>query len=91
MLPDTRRAVRTGVHTVGALVMLAFLGYIIYVIPPEKLMLPALGLIGILFVRELLHGAENITARVKFGASAAGGLTGEIDPRGVLDLKGYEQ
>lgn len=78
--PDTRRAIRTAVHTVGALVMLGFLGWIIWKLPePEAI---GLGLVAILFVREMLHGAENVTARLKFNAGPTG-VGGEIDPQAI--------
>lgn len=78
MRQDLRRAIRTGVHTIGALAMLAMLGIIIHQLtgdPPRERI--ALGLVAILFVRELLHGAENVTARVKFRAGLDG-VEGEI-------------
>lgn len=60
--------------------MLVMLGWIVYIMPTTQLRLVAMGLIAILFVREMMHGAENVTARVKFSASATGGVSGEVDP-----------
>lgn len=77
MKPDTRRAIRTSVHTVGALAMLAMLAWIIWKVPSPTLI--GLGLTAILFVREMFHGAENVTARIKFDASTTG-VTGEVEP-----------
>ena len=79
MTPNQRRAVRTIVHTLGALWMLGVLTYAVYAIPSEKLLVVCIGLIAILFVRELLHGAENVTARVtgKFGID---GTEFSVDP-----------
>lgn len=79
MEPDTRRAVRTGVHTLGALVMLVLLAWIVGKAQGPQLTVIGLGLVAILFVREMFHGAENVTARIKFGATRDG-LTGEVDP-----------
>ena len=79
LTPDIRRAIRTGVHTIGALVMLAFLGWIIAKAEGGQLTLIGLGLVAILFIRELLHGGENISARrlaFRFGAD---GAEGEIE------------
>lgn len=80
MTPDLRRAIRTGVHTLGALVMLAFLGWIIYRLDGGGLTLIGLGLVAILFVREMFHGAENVTARIKFSANTEG-VSGEVGPK----------
>lgn len=77
--PDHRRLIRTIVHTAGALVMLGYLGWIIFKSDGGQLTLIGLGLVAILFVRELLHGWENISARrlaFKFGAN---GAEGEIE------------
>ena len=79
MTPDRRRAVRTAIHTAGAIAMLGYLGWIIWRSPADKLTIIALGLVAILFVRDMLHGAENVTARLKFGFGKDG-VTGEIDP-----------
>lgn len=79
MTPDARRAVRTGVHTAGAMVMLGFLGWIIAKSEGGQLSLIGLGLVAILFVREMFHGAENITARLKF-AAGTDGVSGEVSP-----------
>lgn len=81
MTPDTRRAVRTCIHAFGALAMLAMLVWIIDKLPPEYLQALALGLIGILGLREVFHGAENITARIKLSASPTGADV-EIEPGG---------
>ena len=77
--PDERRAIRTLVHALGAVWMLGLLTYLSIVITHDKLLAPMLGMIGILFVRELFHGAENVTARIKFNASATG-ISGEVGP-----------
>ena len=79
LAPDSRRAIRTGVHTVGALVMLGYLGWIIG--KTDKLQLIALGLVAILFIRELGHAAENVVARIKFSAGLDG-FSGEVDSTG---------
>ena len=78
MTPDMRRAIRTFVHTFGALVMLAFLGWIIWKANGGQLTLIGLGLVAILFLRECLHGVENVAARIKFNAGRDG-LSGEIE------------
>jgi len=80
MSPDLRRAIRTSVHTFGALVMLAFLGWIIYRLDGGGLTLIGMGLVAILFAREVFHGAENVTARIKFSASAQE-VSGEVEPK----------
>lgn len=79
MKQDRRRAIRTTVHTVGALVMLALLAWMIWRMPPTDLKILALGFVAILFVREMMHGAENVTARLKFNAGPTG-VGGEITP-----------
>lgn len=66
MTPNTRRAVRTIVHTIGAIAMLGMLAWIIAMPPtPGTITLISLGLVGILFIRELGHAAENVTARIR--------------------------
>lgn len=77
MTPDSRRALRSVIHAIGALIMLVFLGWIIW--RGEHSAIVSLGLVAILFVREMFHGAENVTARIKFGASKDG-VTGEVEP-----------
>lgn len=79
MSPDFRRAVRTWVHTLGAVSMLLMLAYIIGVTDRHQLI--ALGLIGILGLRELFHGAENVAARIKLSASTTG-FSAESDSLG---------
>lgn len=78
MVPDTRRTIRTIVHTVGAIVMIGFLGWIIDKSEGEQLTLIGLGLVSILMLRELFHGVENVAARVKFGAGK-NGVNAEIE------------
>lgn len=78
MKPDYRRAVRTFVHTAGALIMLGFLGWIIHKMDGGDLKTLGLGLVGILMIRELFHGVENVAARVKFSAGTTG-LNAEIE------------
>lgn len=82
MTPDRRRAVRTTVHTIGAVAMLGMLAWIVWRIPDGKLQAIALGLILILMLREVFHGAENVTARIKFGAGRDG-VNAEVDPGDV--------
>lgn len=77
MTPDLRRMVRTIVHTAGALAMLAMLAWIIGKSDAAGLKLIGLGLVAILFVREMFHGAENVTARLKFKAGMDG-VSGEV-------------
>lgn len=79
MTPDRRRAFRTIVHTVGALVMIGYLGWIIDRLPPDLLKTIGWGLIFILALREVSHGAENVTARIKFKAGLDGADV-EVDP-----------
>lgn len=77
MTPDTRRAVRTAVHAIGAIAMLGMLAWIIH--RTENAQAIGLGLVLILLVRELFHGAENVTARIKFKVSATG-ADAEVEP-----------
>lgn len=77
MTQDQRRAARTIVHSLGALAMLGFLGWVIHKLDGGPLERIGLALVAILFVRELLHGAENVTARIKFHAGMDG-IDGEI-------------
>lgn len=78
MRPDRRRATRSIVHAVGALAMLIMLAWIIHKVPAADVRIIGLGLVAILFVREMMHGAENVTARVKFkiGLDGASGEVG---------------
>jgi hypothetical protein len=78
MIQDNRRAIRTGVHTVGAIWALGLLTYIVMVTPPAKLVLIALGLILLLVLREVFHGVENSVARFKFSAGRDG-VSGEAE------------
>lgn len=79
MTADERRARRTNVHTAGAIVMLGFLGWIIHKIPADDLQLIAMGLVVILTFREVFHGAENVTARIKAGLGRDGASM-EVSP-----------
>lgn len=88
MTPNTRRAIRTVIHATGALAMLGFLWWIVPRLQGGQLTILCMGLLAILFVREVFHGAENVAARVKFSANKDG-ISGEVDP-GVLDLRGAE-
>ena len=85
MRQEIRRAIRTAVHTIGALVMIGYLGWIIWKASGTQLTLIGLGLVAILFVREMLHGAENVTARLKFSANTTG-VSGEVDPIKTKDV-----
>ena len=78
MKQDNRRALRTGVHTFGALVMLGYLGWIIYKADGGQITLIGLGLVGILMFREVFHGVENSVARFKFSAGRDG-VSGEAE------------
>ena len=80
MTPDTRRAIRTAVHTIGALSMLGMLAWIVHLLGKEPTWLGwiAMGLIAILFWRELFHGLENVAARIKFHVGKDG-MNGEIE------------
>lgn len=78
MRQDNRRALRTGVHTVGAIWMLGLLTHIVLVAPKEKLVAIALGLLFILLLREVFHGVENSVARFKFTAGKDG-VSGEAE------------
>lgn len=78
MRQDTRRGTRTAVHTIGAIWMLGLLTYSFIALPPEKLLLPSLFMLFILFWRELMHGIENVAARVKF-SFGKDGASGEIE------------
>lgn len=75
--PDTRRMLRSITQATGALISLGLLGWIIARVDNDSLRMIGLGLVAILFVRELLHGAENVAARVKFHAGVDG-VSGEI-------------
>lgn len=78
MTQDQRRALRTGVHTFGALVMLGYLGWIIWKAEAGQITLIGLGLVGILAFREIFHGVENSVARFKFSAGSDG-ISGEAE------------
>lgn len=78
MKPDNRRAARTVVHTIGAIVMLGYLGWLIHKMEGGQLTLVALGLVAILLFREALHGIENVAARIKFSVGKDG-ASGEIE------------
>jgi hypothetical protein len=78
MKTDNRRATRTAVHTAGAIVMLIYLGWLIHKMQGGQLTLVALGLVAILLLREMLHGVENVAARIKFSVGKDG-ASGEIE------------
>lgn len=80
MTQDTRRAIRTGVHTLGALVMIGLLTWSIHLLKtsPQYLAVIAMGLIAIMFIREVFHGVENSVARFKFSAGKDG-ISGEAE------------
>lgn len=78
MIQNNRRGLRTLVHTIGAISMLAMLAWIVAKSGDETARYIGLGLIAILFVREMFHGAENVTARVKFSAGLSG-VSGEVE------------
>ena len=68
--------------------MLGYLGWIIH--KTDKVQLIALGLVAILFIRELGHAAENVVARIKFSAGLDG-FSGEMDSTaGAEKLKEME-
>lgn len=78
MRQDNRRALRTGIHTFGALVMLGYLGWIIWKAEGGQITLIGLGLVAILMFREIFHGVENSVARFKFSAGKDG-VSGEAE------------
>lgn len=65
--PDDRRALRSAVNAAMALVGLGFVGWIIHLVAGNAgvLLYIALTLLAINFVREILHGAENLARAVK--------------------------
>lgn len=72
MTPDRRRAIRTLVHAGGAIAMLLMLGVIVYQNDAATNKLVAAGAVLILLVREVFHGAENVTARWRGSISLTG-------------------
>lgn len=65
--PDDRRALRSAVNAAMALVGLGFVGWIIHLVAGNAgvLLYIAMMLLAINFVREILHGAENLARAVK--------------------------
>jgi hypothetical protein len=76
---EGRRNWRTAIHGATAIALLFFIWMIIEQADQPTVEWIAKGSIVILFVREFLHGTENVTARVKFGVGKDG-VTGEVDP-----------
>jgi len=80
--PDKRRALRSIVQAVVALVIVGLVAWIIHLLrtEPEPLYKIALALIGIVFAGTVFYGAENVTRAVRFKAGADGieaGIGGE--------------
>lgn len=65
--PDDRRALRSAVNALMALIGLGFVGWIIWLLAGQAgfLFYIALALLAINFVREILHGAENLARAIK--------------------------
>jgi hypothetical protein len=65
--PDDRRALRSAINAVMALIGLGFVGWIIWLLAgePGLLFYIALALLAINFFREILHGAENLARAIK--------------------------
>lgn len=73
-----RRSLRSIVHAIGALAMLAMLAVLIGIVDLTERGWIAKGLVAILFIRELFHGAENVASRFSFRAGVDG-VSGEFD------------
>lgn len=78
MKPDTRRAFRTVVNAISALLILALIAVFADKLDQEWLGWIVLGLVIITGIREIFHGAENVTARIKIAANKDG-LNTELD------------
>lgn len=79
---DKRRALRSIVQAVVALVVVGLVGWIVHLLrtEPEPLYKIALALVGIVFAGTVFYGAENVTRAVRFKAGAGGieaGIGGE--------------
>jgi hypothetical protein len=70
---ESRRALRSVIQAVSALVMLGLLAWLIYLLAtePDALLKIALSLVGILFAREVFYGGENVR-RAKMSAGLSG-------------------
>jgi hypothetical protein len=68
--PDRRRALRSIVQAVVALVIVGLVGWIIHLLRTEvdPLYKIALALLGIVFAGTVFYGAENVTRAVKIKA-----------------------
>lgn len=65
--PDTRRALRSIIQAVISLVILGFVGWLIYLLQADNpsLLKIAMALLGIVGMGTLFYGAENVTRAVK--------------------------
>jgi cation transporter-like permease len=77
--PDSRRALRSIVQAVVALVLVGFIGWLIYLLAaePKALLKIAMSLCIIVGLGTLLYGAENVTRSVKFKIGPAEGGIGD--------------
>ena len=77
--PDKRRALRSIVQAVVALVIVGLVAWIVHLLRSEvePLYKIALALLGIVFAGTVFYGAENVTRAVKIKAGASG-LEAEI-------------
>jgi hypothetical protein len=68
--PDRRRALRSIVQAVVALVIVGLVGWIVHLLRTEvePLYKIALALLGIVFAGTVFYGAENVTRAVKIKA-----------------------
>lgn len=86
MKADARRALRSITQAVGAAWALGLLTALIVLLDgsPEWRGWIAIGLVLILLVRELFHGAENVAARMDFKVDRTG-ASGSFDSRREVD------
>jgi hypothetical protein len=77
--PDKRRALRSIVQAVVALVIVGLVAWIIHLLRTEvePLYKIALALVGIVFAGTVFYGAENVTRAVKIKAGILEGSIGD--------------
>lgn len=77
--PEARRALRSVVQALVALIVIAIVAYIVHLLDgqPRHLSRIAMGCLSIVFIGTLLYGAENVTRAVNFSLGRDG-LRGSI-------------